>query len=210
MGVITALRKQKGRKQVDVFVDGVLSFALDAEVVAKAGLRIGQVLSSAQINELKQTDIYHSCLSAALHYLSYRPRSEAEVRLKLRRRGFSDDVAAGVIARLKEQGLIDDEVFARYWKDNRLSFSPRSQQLIKQELRQKGVTVDMAGQAVANVDDEAMAYETGRKKYRLLGTAGYDEFRRRLYSYLRRRGFSHEVATQVVERLWQERQSESI
>ncbi|MBM4445870.1 MAG: regulatory protein RecX [Chloroflexi bacterium] len=209
MGVITALRVNGKKKQVSVFVDGSFSFSIGDEVAVTAGIKVGQHLSAEQIKELKQVDIFQNCFEAALHYLGYRPRSEAEVRQRLHRRGFNDEVVDKVIIKLKERSLIDDEAFAQYWKDSRQSFRPRSRRLIKLELRQKGVASETANEVVADLDDEAAAYRVGLRKARVLSGSDHSEFRRRLVGYLRRRGFDYGTISAVVVRLWQERQTDS-
>ena len=210
MGIITALRVNDKKKLVSVFIDGSFSFTVVEEVAATAGLKIGQNLLEEQIIQLKQDSIFKTCLEAALHYLSYRPRSEAEVRQRLHRRGFNNEIVDEVIVCLKERGLIDDLAFAHYWKDNRLSFSPRSSRLIKLELRQKGVNIEMANEAVEDLDDESAAYEAGLKKARVLSSLDYNEFNRRLSGYLRRRGFDHGTVRSTVERLWEDKQIKSV
>ena len=148
-----------------------------------------------------------NCLDAALHYLSYRPRSETEIRQRLQRRGFEEGLVDATIDTLKRCGLVDDVAFAEFWKDNRLSFSPRSRKLVQLELRKRGVSAETAEEVTSELDDEASAYQAGMKKMRSLTSADYDEFRLRLTGYLRRRGFSYQVVRQVVERLWLDRQS---
>lgn len=209
-GMITALRVNDRKKQVSIFIDGSFSFSMGEEVAVTAGLEVGQHLSAEQIEELKKADLSHSCFGAALHYLGYRPRSEAEVRQRLHRRGFNDEVADKVIIGLKERRLIDDVAFAQYWRDNRLSFRPRSRRLIRLELRQKGVATETADNVVEDLDDETAAYEAGLKKARALSGLDYREFHRHLSDHLRRRGFDYENISSAVARLWQERQPDSV
>ena len=144
------------------------------------------------------------CLDAALRYLSYRPRSEAELRERLGRRGFDGDNVEATLAKLREQGLVDDLAFAQFWKDNRESFRPRSRWLTALELRQKGVANDIIDRVVADVDDEDNAYRAARSRVRSLPGSDYQGFRHRLGGYLKRRGFGYRVITNTVERLWQE------
>ena len=210
MGRVTALRMNASKKRVKVLVDGSFAFAIDEEVAARAGLQVGQHLSGDQIEELTRADLFQGCFGAALRYLSYRPRSESEVRQRLYRHGFGDDVVNQVIIELRERKLIDDVSFAQYWKDNRLSFSPRSRRLIKLELRQKGIATETANEVTGDLNDEFSAYEAGLKKARVLTTLDYSEFRRRLSGYLRRRGFNYEVISYVVARLWHEQQTASV
>jgi len=205
MRKITALRAGRGRgKRVNVFLDAKFAFSLEAEVAVKEGLRVGQELSTSQIETLARSDHFHRCLNAALHCLSYRPRSESEIRERLRRHGFDGDSIEAVVARLKEQGLVNDMAFAQFWKDNRESFSPRSQWLTKLELRRKGVATDIIDKVVDEVGDADNAYHVALGKARGLHMSDYQGFRRRLGEYLKRRGFGYEVINHTVERIWRE------
>ena len=211
MREITALRVGRGRgKRVDIFLDGKFEFSLEAEVAIKERLQVEQVLSAEQIEALARADHYHRCLNAAIHHLSYRPRSEAELREKLRQRGFDDESLEVVMTKLKEQGLVDDMAFAQFWKDNRESFSPRSQWLTKLELQRKRVASDIIDQVVDAVDDDDSAYRAAQSKARSLSLSDYETFRHRLGEYLKRRGFSYGVINHTVERIWQEQVSSSV
>ena len=210
MRKITALRVERSRrKRVNIFLDGKFAFSLEAEEVLKEGLEFGQELSSSQIEAMARSDHFCRCLSAAIHYLSYRPRSEFELRERFQRRGFDGESVEAVIAKLKEQGLVDDMVFAQFWKDNRESFSPRSQWLTKLELRRKGVASDIIDQVVDAIDDTDSAYRAALSKVRSLPLSDYQNFRHRLGAYLKRRGFSYEVINHAMERLWQDQVSSS-
>jgi len=190
---------------MNVFLDGRFTFSLKAEVAVKEDLQVGQELSTNQVEVLVRSDHFHRCLNVASHYLSYRPRSESEVREQLRRRGFEDDCIEAVITKLKEQGLVDDVAFAQFWKDNRESFSPRSQRLTKLELGRKGIVSDIIDQVVDAIDDGDSAYRAALSKARHWPLSDYQRFHRRLGEYLKRRGFNYEVINHTVERVWQER-----
>ena len=207
---ITAIRAGRGqRKRVNIFLDGKFAFSLEAETAVKEDLQVGQELSANQIEVLDRSDQFHRCLNVVARYLGYRPRSEFELRERLRRRGFDGDSVVAVIAKLKGQGLVDDLAFAQFWKDNRESFSPRSQWLTKLELRQKGVADGIIDQVIGSVDDDESAYRAAWSKARSLPLSDYHSFRRRLGQYLKRRGFGYGVINHTVERIWQE-QGESV
>ncbi len=205
MSKITAIRvgRRQG-KRVNVFLDGRFAFSLEAEVAIREGLQVEQELSANQIEALARSDCFHRCLNTAAHYLGYRPRSEFELRERLQRRGFDGDSVGAVLAKLKEQGLVDDMAFAQFWRDNRQSFSPRSQWLTKLELRQKGIAADIIDQVVEAVDNADSAYRAALSKARSLSQSDYQSFRRRLGEYLKRRGFGYGVINHTVERIWQE------
>lgn len=146
------------------------------------------------------------CLDAAYRYLSYRPRSEGEVRQRLHKHGFDEEAVGKTITKLKDQNLIDDLSFAQFWKDNRLSFKPKSKRLINRELRDKKVAVEIIEQVTKAIDDEGNAYKLGRSRMHILAHLDYPDFYRRLSSYLGYRGFSYEVIKHTITLLWQEKE----
>jgi len=204
---ITAVKPQ--RRAVKVFLDGELGLTLSPKVAAEVGLSVGQTFSEEELRELEFKELSHRALEKALHLLSYRPRSEGEVKSRLRRQGFGEEVIAHVIERLQELGLLDDLAFALAFKESRETFRPRSKRLLERELRRKGVAPEVIAEAVADVDDESEAYRAGLKKSRQLVGKDFPEFRRKLTTYLSRRGFDWEVIKAVTERLWQEIGGES-
>ena len=205
MAVITRLVAGKGRpKKVKVYLDGKYAFSLEAAVALEARLRIDQELSRPKIEKLEYENGLKRALAAAGRLLSFRPRSEYELRQKLAQKGYDAATVAASLKYLKEHGLVDDAAFARYWAENRTTFSPRSQRLVQLELRQKGVTAEVAQEMSGAVDDEAAAYAAGSKRASRLEASDYEQFRRRLGEYLRRRGFGYDVINCSVKRLWQE------
>jgi len=209
MTQISAIRVGKSQHRVNVLLDGKFAFSLEAEVAAEERLQVGQELSRSQIEALARSDHFQRCLNAAVRYLGYRPRSESEIRERLKRRNFDADSVDAVINRLKEQGLVDDAAFAQFWKENRESFSPRSGWLTKLELKRKGVTTDTIDQMVGDIDDADSAYRAAQGKVHSLPLSDYQVFRRRLGDYLKRRGFGYEIINHTVDRVWQEQGSNS-
>lgn len=207
---VTAIETQKAKKgRVNLFLDGAFAFSLSVPVASTAGLHEGQELTSKEVEELKNDDLLHRSLNSALRYLSPRPRSEAEVRNRLRRQGFEAHTIQQVITKLKEQKLIDDADFARFWRENRENFRPRSRRFIEFELRQKGVDAETAAEITAGLDDELNAYKAAQKKLGSLKGLDYHNFRNRLSAFLKQRGFSYEVINRIINRVWQEQTSQN-
>jgi regulatory protein len=206
MSRITGLTARKGReKRVSVFLDGRLAFSLSAEVALKEGLRTGQELSEDERGALARADRYQKCLNTAYRFLAARPRSEAEIRQRLRKGGFEPEYAERAVARLREQGFIDDGAFARYWNDNRQTFRPRSRRLTALELRRKGLDSAAIESVVGEINDGASAYRAALGKSGRLHGTDFEVFRRRLGEFLRRRGFDYDIIQQTVNRVWTER-----
>ncbi len=211
MSEITELAAGKSRreKRVNVFLDGEFALSVLSEVALKEQLRIGQELVADRLKELAEADSYQRCLNSAFRYLAYRPRSESEVKQRLQRGGYNGNCIDKALARLKEQGLVDDVAFARFWKDNRESFSPRSRRMTRLELQRKGLKNDIIEQVISEVDDSDSAHRAAVKKAQRLSPTDFQDFRRRLGEHLSRRGFGYDVIKETVEKVWKEYEGSS-
>ncbi len=203
--IISSIEKQKRRPRVNVYGDeGRFAFALALHLAQDAGLHTDMELSEAQVGALQEADAQHLAYDAALRLLSYRPRSEKEMRRRLARRGIGLRHIDETVRRLRERGYLDDEAFARFWTESREATSPRGRRLIVQELRAQGVAAETAAAATASVADEEAAYRAAGRRLNAFRGLDYETFRRRLGGFLVRRGFSYEVARRTMDRCWQE------
>ncbi len=208
MNTVTVVETRKNRQGVKVILDGGSAFSLSLAVAAEAGLHKGQTLSIPEIERLKSTEQLHRSLNSALRYMSPRPRSEVEIRTRLSRHGFDTETIQKVLAELKKQGLVDDVAFAQFWRENRENFRPRSRRFMELELKQKGVDAEIIAEATIDVDDDQGAYRAAQKKARSLSGLDYPSFRKRMGSFLKRRGFDYELINRIIDRIWQEQSSE--
>ena len=204
---ITALRFQKRNKdRVNVYLDGAFGFGLAA--VEASRLRVGQTLSDDEIVELQMRDDIERAYERALNYLSYRPRSRAEVRRNLRKKDLEDQLIDVVVGRLTRAGLLDDEEFAKYWVDNRARFNPRGLRGLRYELRQKGVSHEVIEEALTAFDVRDAARKVADAGARRLSQEAPPDFRRKLKAYMARRGFSYARIKPLVEEKLEERRAE--
>ena len=201
---ITALKAQKRNpNRISVFLDGEYAFGL-ARLVG-GWLKVGQSLSNEKIESLQHQDTIENAYQKAIRYLSYRSRSEQEVIKRLVKYGFDGQVISEAIDRLKTNRIINDEDFARNWVENRSTFRPRGHRLLVMELRQKGVEVEAIQAAIKHAEDEeTLALQAAKKYvYRLSGLE-WNDFRKRLSSYLGRKGFYYGTIKPTVKSVWSE------
>jgi regulatory protein len=160
-------------------------------------------LSKSEVKPGAAGDDFAACYEAALHYIEYRPRSEAEVMRHLQyKRRFQAESVIRAVAKLKELQLIDDRAFSVMWVRDRVAHRHKSSLMIRHELMQKGVDAGTIESVTADIDDEANALRAGMCKMRLLRNLDYPEFYKRLASYLSRKGYGAELVHGVVRRLW--------
>jgi regulatory protein len=218
MRKITAIQVQKRNpNRVNIHLDGEYAFGL-ARIVA-AWLQVGQTLDEEKIAKLQAEDARERALQQAYLFLSYRARSEKEIRQNLSKHEIPEAVIEETLERLRRDGFANDKQFASAWVENRSTFRPRGRRALALELRQKGIDDSTIEAALEEVDEEALAYEAGQKKARKLalsppvperGSKGqeWSEFRKKMSEFLARRGFSYSVIAPIVQRLWSESHTE--
>lgn len=199
-GKITELRFQKRNKdRVNVYLDGRFAFGLAA--IEAARLKVDQELSDADIARLQKQDEIERAYERALNFLSYRPRSEAEVRRNLRKKDVGEQVIESVVERLTRAGLLDDREFARYWVENRVQFKPRGARALRQELWEKGISDTVVAETLEGFDEEDAARQVAEAGARRMAHLDPRDFGRKLSAYMARRGFSYAVIKPLVEEM---------
>ena len=157
---------------------------------------------------MSTTELQRRAHSAAMRLLAYRQRTRKEMTARLGHK-FEPEVVDSVVARLTEQGYLDDASFASAWRTSRESNNPKSSWVVKRELETRGVEASVASEAVEDMDDDENAYAAGAKAARRLAKLDPAVARRRLWAYLNRRGFSSAVTRRTVEKLLQEADEDS-
>jgi len=210
--VITKLKTQTNQNRVNVFLDHKFAFGLTLNEVVKRGFKVGQQLSSTEFEEVLFTTKLEKAYRKSVNFLSYRPRSLKEVDNYLNKiffkQGLDSDLAekikTRVLAKLEQQQLINDQQFACWWLDQRLSFKPKGKKLISLELRQKGVDQEIIDQVLAEVDEKKMAVLAKKiivKKLNLLKNISGLKLKQKLCSYLLRRGFDYRMSKNLIDEL---------
>lgn len=213
MPSITKLKIQKNKKRVNVYLDGKFAFGLGLDEVVKKGLSVGQQLTDSQVEKLFFSSQLEKLYNKTLNFLSYRPRSEKEIKDYLRKNFTKLTTAVGqlgkkiqvrILAKLKKQKLIDDYKFASWWIEQRLTFKPRGKRLLKAELFKKGVDKEIINQTLATIDSQQLtilARKIVNKKKRLYQQLPKLELKQKLFSHLARRGFDFEIIKNVIDEI---------
>jgi len=139
----------------------------------------------------------------ALQQLARRELSEAQIRQRLSRRGFTPEDIDLAIDRLRQDGSLDDARVAAAIARSQLSIKKRGARRVRREIEAAGITPALAERAVAEVyaevdADALMAAAIDRR----LGTRRLDDDREmaRLYRYLVGQGFDADRAMNALRK----------
>ena len=148
-------------------------------------------------------DQLQKAISYSFLLLKYRLRSETELRSRLKRKKFPDDITESAVCFLKNKSFINDRDFARLWFESRLKRSCGARR-IKQELKLKGISEDLIQETLGsleNYDEEEVVLALAKKRLKVLKGIAQDKKRQRLYGFLLRRGFSPDTVIEVLNQV---------
>ena len=197
--IVTELRQGvKNPERVNVFVSGKFEFSLDVAQVVDLGVRVGTVLSSEELGELKRASEFGKLYQRALEKALSRPHSERELRDYLNRKVFEKKLDKKyideIIGRLIDRGYLNDRRFAEWYVENRFVKKGVSRRRLNMELSKKGVAKEIIDETLSTSerDDAGEILKIITRK-----RARYDD--EKLLAYLCRQGFSFDLSRELIQ-----------
>ncbi len=160
----------------------------------------GRTLTSAEWDAIREEGRVGLAVRHAMNLVARKPRSESEIRRTLltHAAAFEPSEVDAAMARLRDLGAVDDSRWvASYVAQPRAN--GRGARLLRRELGQRGVQDADASEALDGRDEGAAALAAALKRTRSLHGLDREAARRRLYDFLRRRGFDDSVARRAME-----------
>ena len=132
---ITKISQQvKRADRFSVYVDEKYSFSVGENELIKLGLHSGKEISEAELANYKGESDLGKWFDRTLNLLSFRLRSEWELRDYLKRKKADPEIIEQILNKLSINGYVNDEQFARRWVENRRLLKPTSRRKLVMEL----------------------------------------------------------------------------
>ena len=163
---------------------------VDVRTFDESGFRQGSDLTEEQLNTLLATSQYNRARERALYLLGLRDYACKELEQKLYTEA-TPEVAAAVVERLREVGLLDDERYAARLARSLSEVKHYPRRRIEQELRHRGISSMLIQTVLSKLEGEdyEQALALLQKKY--YNKLNDPDSRRRVIAALARRGFSY-------------------
>lgn len=207
--------QQKNTKRFNICLDGEFAFGADEDLVVNRRLVVGKIIASEELDKiLFEAEV--GKLAERMHrWFALRQHSEKEVRdyfrvknLESRVKGreeISGLVIDALIETLKKKGMVNDLEFAKSWVEARRKSKQKGMKAIKAELFQKGIDKEII-EEVTRVEsqessEEELAKQALEKKMKYWKNLPPQEFKRKAYEFLMRKGFEYEVVKAAVEKI---------
>ncbi|PKR84514.1 recombination regulator RecX [Heyndrickxia camelliae] len=144
MPIITKITVQKNvSDRYNIYLDGTYAFSVDEDVLTRFQLRKGKELSSLDLTEIQYQDEIRKGVNSAIQYLSYRMRSEKEVKEHLKKKDFNEEIIKEVLHTLYKLNYLNDLEFAIAYVRTQMNTTKKGPEVIKLELKNKGISNEM-------------------------------------------------------------------
>jgi len=200
---ITEQVRTKGR--YSVFIDGAFAFGLPMEDVLYFKLKDGNEISQEKRHFIEDNLIYIRAQDTALHFLSYKMRTEKEIFLKLVEKEFSEEMIQRVLAFLEKYKYVDDYKYCCSYIKERDRLQPRAKYALQVELRQKGIKESIIAKALeeSDLDEVVGAVRLLEKKAHFQNEFDQKE-KQKLVGFLQRKGYSYDIIKEAFSILEQQ------
>ncbi len=194
---ITEARRQR-RSLYQLVLDGEREIAIDVRTFDESSYRVGGSITDEQLAALQQQSMYNRARERALYLLGLRDYACRELEKKLLDEA-TPDIAAAVVARLAEVGLLDDEQYAARMARSLSEYKLMPRRRVMQELQRRGVARDTAETAAEDIECEDFEQALAILKKKYYNKMSDRDARQRVVAALARRGFSYEAVRQAMQ-----------
>jgi regulatory protein len=205
MKKITKIEYQKKNKErFNIYIDDEYGFAVDISILIKYSLKKGMELDDALIDEILLSEEEISVYNYGISVLSRYFKSEYELRLKMKNKGFNPQLIDNAISILKERKYLDDERYCEMFINDKINISKHGVRKIKEALYYKGIDKEIIEEKIKCISaesEEERALLLGEKK--LLNIKENDNRKKmsKLSNYLLGKGFEYETVNRALRKL---------
>lgn len=208
MHKVYSIKKKKYSKKYFVnFVDFTRdSIELGLDVIMKYSITKDKEIDDELITEALDEQSYKDAKLAAYNFVSFKPRSECEVRQRLERKEYSSDSIDKAIEFLYEFNYLNDEEYANMFVKNFIKKTPSGEFKLRQELLKRGISEDFINKSIAEYypTNKAleMAEEAAKKHIKKVSHKPKLKQKQLITDFLARRGFDWDVVNKCIDKMF--------
>ncbi|WP_141705306.1 RecX family transcriptional regulator [Vulcanibacillus modesticaldus] len=200
---ITKIEQQiNNKKRYNIYVNDNYAFSVHEDVLISFRLLKGKEIEQEDFQAIIQEEERNKVWQKSLKYISYRPRTELEVKQYLTRQGYAIELIEPIVNKLKDERLLDDKLYAKQFINQRINSNPKGRKLLAYEMKNRGLSDTVIGDTLEEIDDNLeyeMAVKLTEKKLKQLKGQNRTEVQRKLAAYLGRRGFSYNTINRILQ-----------
>lgn len=205
MKKITKIEYQKNNKdRVSIYINDNFAFGIDLNIMIKYSLAKNMELDEEFIEEILKAEEEINVYNYALSVLARNAKSEKQLRIKLKDKGYDLQFIDKAIIKLKQQKYLDDERYSEMLINSKINISKYGKRKIKEALYEKGIDREIIEEKIKMVTEEdelERAYSLGIKKFKTLKEVDTRKNSIKLSNYLVNKGFDYSIVKKAVSKV---------
>lgn len=199
--IVTRL-EEVTKSRYKVYLDEQFAFVLYKGELSRFSIKEGAEVTLELYEKIKKEVVLIRAKKRLLHLLEQMPRTEQQLRTKMKQNFYQDDIIEAAIEYAKSFGYIDDENYIEMYIRDKMN--TKSKKELYCALLKRGIQKE----AILKVLDQAFEYQdetvtikkiVEKKKYNAVESTEKD--RQKLYAHLMRKGFSYEDISRVIREM---------
>ena len=202
-GLITKIEQQKKNlRRYNIYINERFAFSVHEDILVTFRLLKGREISQTELEQIVIEEERKKAERAGLRFLSYRPRTTKEMRDYLLQKEYERGIIDSLLVHWQNIGYLDDLQFAKQWVEERVSFKHKGRNLVREELRHKGVPPTIIEQVLVELNDHHELWSClsliNKKIKRAEQQLSYQE-KQKLFQFLQRRGYPFDTIQQAYQ-----------
>lgn len=187
--------QKKNRNRYSLFHNSEFLVGVSSKTKIDLSLQKGVILTPSLFKQIEQAEHYHAVKEASFRYLGRRDHASFEIKQKLKKKGFDEDVIDQALEELSDKGYLNDENFSVKFITEKSELNQWGRKKIESELYKKGVHRKTIQQTLnsffENLSQDQICLDLVIKRKRhFLREEDTHKRKMKIYNYLAGRGFT--------------------
>jgi regulatory protein len=202
--VITEIQIQKkNNNRFSLFSNDEFLTGISNKTLSDLSLEKGVELTPFLYKQILLAEEFEAAKSCSMRYLGRRDHTSAEIRQKLKKKGFSESITDKLIDELFQKNYLNDEDFAIKFCTEKANLYQWGPEKIKSALFQKGIHREIIQKSIKKIEENLPQVQicvdlTLKRKKHFLREQDPGKRKLKIYNYLRGRGFSGTVISKSL------------
>jgi regulatory protein len=189
--------QKKNKKRSTIYINGSFAFGLSNEIILKFDLHEDDQIDDETIQNILLEQEKQKIRERALRILHYRKRSVQELKTRLTKVGFDNDLIQQVIEEFLRDSTLNDEDFAEAFVADYTNLKPKGNIFISRELAKRGIDQKVIKKVISIRDEKQMVMDFLQKKLAHF-SAKNPKDRQKILHRLLSRGFTPGVVYDIL------------
>ena len=186
--------EKKGNNTYKIYLENNQTITVYEDVILKNNLLYKKEIDIELLEKISNDNLYEEIYNKCVKYISVRIRSSYEIKEYLRKKEIDSSLIETTIDKLIKNNLLNDEIFAKAFINDKLNFTTMGPYRIEQELKKHKIDSNIISKYLYNIDEEIINNKINKQILKLIKSSKKKQnIRNKIYMNLLSLGYSNEM-----------------